>query len=150
MNILLSGITAQFQPLAASQKVSLSYQPTATIQRFVFDSIKMKEAISSLLDNAIKYNRPGGFVKISAGIYGNQILIQVTDNGIGIKKDDLPTLFSTFSRGDMQKTLSFDKPGLGLSLYLAKLVIEAHQGKISVSSTEDQGSTFTISLPYQL
>ena len=148
LNPLISEVVRVYQPIASSAKVTMEYQPlTMQPVKFSLDPLKMREVMISLIDNAVKYNQPGGFVKISVNSTIDKIQIQVTDSGQGVKKDHLSTLFSTFNIGGMDKVLHFDKQDMGLSLYLAKLIIEAHKGKIQVQSTEGQGAVFTVSLP---
>lgn len=148
LNNLLLGVVAEFTPQAQQQKIALIYQPSLQpIPQFPFDPVKLKTAISSLLDNAIKYNKPAGTVTVSTAFQKKWVVIQVADTGQGIKKDSLEYLFSTFNRGGFEVVLDFNKPGMGLSLYLTKLIVEAHGGKINVQTEEGLGSTFTITLP---
>lgn len=148
INPLITGVVTELQPQAALQQILLTYAPPVQpIPRFSFDPVKIKEVLSSLIDNSLKYNKPGGSAAVSMTLLNNQVLIRVVDTGQGISKDRLQTLFSSFNRGSIAKALEMNKPGLGLSLSIAKLIIEAHKGKISVISEEGKGSTFTISLP---
>jgi signal transduction histidine kinase len=148
LNRMLSAIIMEYQLQAHTQHLSLIYQPPPSpLPQFAFDSVKLKEAISSLIDNAIKYNHLGGLVTVSTAADNKQIVIRVADNGQGIKADHLKNLFTPFNRGEMSEVLNFDKPGIGLSLYLAKLIIEAHGGRISAQSAEGKGSVFTVVLP---
>lgn len=148
LNSLVGNTVNEFQIQARERGVTLDLKTSASpIARFNFDPIKIKEVISSLLDNAIKYNKPGGRVLLTLEDYQKEVLIKVTDTGVGIKRENLRNLFNTFSRGSLEQALRSDKPGVGLSLYLAKLIVEAHRGKISVSSKENIGSTFQFSLP---
>lgn len=148
LNTLLSTLITDFDAQARQQKVTLFYQPSSQpISQFLFDTTKLKEAIGSLIDNAIKYNKPGGSATVSTTLKGKSVIIQVTDTGQGIKAENLEHLFSPFNRGGLEKVLDFSKPGLGLSLYLAKLIVEAHGGKITVQTSEGFNSTFTVTLP---
>lgn len=148
LNTLLATVISELDPQAKQQKINIFYQPSPQpIPQFLFDPVKLKEVLASLVDNAIKYNKPEGSVTISTFIREKLAIIQITDTGQGIKKDYLEHLFSPFYRGSSEATLDFSKPGMGLSLYLAKLIVEAHGGKIDVQTTEGVGSTFTIALP---
>ena len=147
LNQLLKDIILSFQQKAINHKLTLTLKSPDLISNFIFDPAKLKNAISNLVENAIEYNKIGGIVEISSEVIKNQVIIKVADSGIGIKKDNLNSLFSPFSKGSMNEVLNFSHPGVGLSLYITKLIIDAHKGKISVYSEEDKGSIFTITLP---
>src|SRR3989344_1319495 len=148
LNNLLITIVNELQPLAKAKPkpVTLIYQPAPHLN-FSFDPVNLKEALVSVIDNAIKFNRPGGQVIISLNRDKDNAIIQIADSGIGINKEHMETLFSTFNRGSMEETLKFDQPGLGLGLYLTKLIVEAHGGTIRAESMEGKGSTFTLKIP---
>lgn len=147
INLLLSELIADFQPLALERKIMLLYKSPDNIEKLPLDRVRLKQAIASLLDNAIKYNHEGGSVIVSLKREDKLVVIQVVDTGEGIDKEKQQNLFTTFNRGGVEKILSTEREGLGLSLYLSKLIIEAHGGKISVMSEEGKGSTFTVTLP---
>jgi len=147
LNEMLEGLVKSYDDAAKQKHVTLAYQHIGEIPQFLFDTVKLKEALGGIIDNAIKFNRSDGNVLISAVSQRGNVNIQIKDSGVGINKDHLETLFSSFNRGSMEETLKTDRPGMGLSLYLTKLIVEAHGGKITVESTEGQGSTFTITLP---
>lgn len=148
INQLIISAVDEYKAKALEQKINLIYQPpTIPVEKFKFDSLKIKEVLLSLIDNGIKFNKPGGKVTVVLTSQMGKIRVDVADNGIGISKDHLETLFSVFNRGKMENTLTFNRPGMGLSLYLVKLIVEAHEGKIEASSKEGTGSTFSIVLP---
>lgn len=148
INTLITAAITQFQPLASMLQVNLTYSPPALpIPQFLFDPVRIKEVLCSLIDNSLRYNKPGGSAAVSAVLQDKKVIIRVADTGQGIKSDHLNTLFSPFNRGNLSQALKTDKPGLGLSLHIAKLVVEVHKGKITAASTEGQGSAFTIVLP---
>ena len=104
----------------------------------------IQRMLANLLDNAIKYTPPDGRVEVSIHADGNQgVQIVVADTGIGISRADLPHVFERFYRCDPSRSQS----GTGLGLSFARTVARAHGGDISVKSTPDQGSTFTVTLP---
>ena len=109
------------------------------------DAMLLKQAVINLVDNAIKYNRSGGTVKMSAKVEGAQLVLQVQDSGIGISIADQQHIFDRFYRVD--KSRSRSQGGSGLGLAIVKKVVEDHGGTISVESTPGEGSTFLISLP---
>lgn len=110
-----------------------------------FNPRLLEQAITNLIDNAIKYSEPGATVQIKAFVRGTEILIQVIDEGNGIEESEIPRLFERFYRVD--KARSRDVGGSGLGLAIVKHIIHAHGGTISVSSVIGEGSTFTVHLP---
>jgi signal transduction histidine kinase len=111
--------------------------------RVMGDGDKLRELVMTLLDNAVKYNRPSGRVLLSASTEGRTHRIVVTDTGRGIPAIDLDHIFERFYRSP--RTRSEDGSGLGLAI--ASWIVEEHEGKITVDSTPDVGSTFAIALP---
>ncbi len=104
------------------------------------------EALVTFLDNAVTYSSERSEIIISSKKVKNNISIDVTDKGIGIKSEDLPYIFDRFYRADNSRTKEH-KEGYGIGLSIAKSVAEAHNGSVSVKSTFGKGSTFTLSLP---
>jgi two-component system, OmpR family, sensor kinase len=101
------------------------------------------QAFSNLLSNAIKYSPDGDVVTITAAGDADEIAVTVADSGIGIRDDEKAHLFERYYRGsNVSGTV-----GTGIGLYLVKLVVELHQGSISVQSREGEGSAFTVRLP---
>ena len=108
--------------------------------------IRLEQALVNLLDNAIKFNRPGGEVRVEVRREADgAVRIVVADSGIGIPSDDLPRIFERFYRVD--KARSREVGGTGLGLSIVKHVVERMSGTIAVESQLGRGSTFTISLP---
>ena len=102
------------------------------------------QALTNLVDNAIKYTPEKGKIRIEARDKGESVEIAVIDNGIGIPQKDLPRIFERFYRVD--KGRSRESGGTGLGLSIVKHIIEAHAGKIEVKSQEGKGSEFSFSL----
>jgi signal transduction histidine kinase len=111
----------------------------------VWDSERINEVTGNLLSNAFKFTPSGGSVELLAGKHENGVCIEVSDTGAGIKPDQLKRVFEKFYQADNQKSASAKGTGLGLAI--AKEIVEAHQGKIRVSSVAGKGTTFTIILP---
>lgn len=112
------------------------------------DRQRLEQVISNLLDNAVKYSPEGGLITIGTRIQGDYAQLYITDTGIGIPAHELSRLFTPFFRASNASSRHF--PGVGLGLYLCQSIANAHGGMISVTSQEGQGSTFLLSLPYQL
>ena len=108
--------------------------------------VRLEQALVNLLDNAVKFNRSGGEVRVEAGLGPNQsAYIRIADTGIGIPSEDLSRIFERFYRVD--RTRSREVGGTGLGLSIVKHVIERMRGTITVESLLGKGSTFTVTLP---
>jgi len=108
----------------------------------------LEQGIVNLVDNAIKYSDPGSLVRVSAWEADDEVLIRVADKGCGVASDHLPRLFERFYRVDKARSRSVGGTGLGLAI--VKHIAQSHGGKVTVSSTPGEGSTFTIHLPRAL
>jgi len=112
----------------------------------VGSKIRLEQALVNLLDNAIKFNRPSGEVRIEAkGIAEGRVSITVADTGIGIASEDLSRIFERFYRVDKAHSRAVGGTGLGLSI--VKHVVERMSGKITVSSELGKGSIFSLTVP---
>ena len=109
------------------------------------DPDRIRQVIDNLLSNAIKYSPDTGEIVIRAQIADGHMLTSVIDHGIGIPRDEIPRLFERFHRARNVSSRYYG--GLGLGLYIAKAIVEAHKGSISVASEEGEGATFTFRLP---
>jgi signal transduction histidine kinase len=105
----------------------------------------MRQVVDNLLSNAIKYSPDGTEIDVKITVDGGRALTAVRDLGIGIPKDEIPQLFERFHRARNVSSRYYG--GLGLGLYIARAIVEAHSGSIQVQSEEGHGSTFTVSLP---
>lgn len=111
------------------------------------DSDKMTQVIDNILNNAIKYSPDGGKVTVTMQTTDTQLILSISDQGLGIPKKDLPLIFDRFYRVD--KARSRAQGGTGLGLAIAKEIVKQHKGFIWANSEEGEGSTFTIVLPYE-
>lgn len=119
-----------------------------TINQEVYASVDidfLREVVSNLVENAIKYTASGGGIWINVRGDGDRVLINVTDTGIGISPDDLKHIFQKFYRADNSQTRTVG--GTGLGLYLVKQRVEAMGGKVWAESSFGEGSTFYLSFP---
>ncbi|HHE45860.1 MAG TPA: HAMP domain-containing histidine kinase, partial [Candidatus Moranbacteria bacterium] len=122
--------------------------PSDSLPEVLTDRNKIREVISNLVDNALKYT-PKGWVKIKVVKIKNDVQISITDTGIGINKKEFPFLFSKFSRGKDINRINVG--GTGLGLYVSRKIVEDLHGKIWVESRgENQGATCFVELPIKL
>ena len=142
---LLTEIISELETKASEKSVGLDLAPIDTGIPVSGDAFQLKQVFVNLVDNAIKYNRPGGEVKISARASGSQVVIEIKDNGIGISKADQQRIFERFYRVD--KSRSRAQGGSGLGLAIVKKIVEEHGGTVSVESAPGEGSTFRVTLP---
>ena len=110
------------------------------------DTDKITQVIDNILNNAIKYSPDGGKITVSMKTTDDQMILSISDQGLGIPKEDLPKIFDRFYRVD--KARSRAQGGTGLGLAIAKEIIKQHNGFIWAKSEYGKGSTFTIVLPY--
>lgn len=111
------------------------------------DRNQVKQVLINLIENGMKYNKPGGFVEIGVTDYKkkkDKLLLYVKDTGIGIEKEDLKRVTERFFRVD--KSRSREKGGTGLGLAIVKHIVEAHGEKLFIESSPEEGSTFSITL----
>ena len=134
--------------IAEKQGVSLKLQIPLDLGSARLDKALLRIAIDNLLGNAIKYSNSGDVVTMSAEFRDtNEIHIDISDTGIGITQEDIAYIFDKYFRADNAQTVS--RSGHGLGLYLAKQIIELHQGSLSVESELGKGTTMSITLRAQ-
>ncbi len=102
-------------------------------------------ALLNLLGNAVKFTRENGRIVVRAFEDGDMVVLQVCDNGIGIREEDIPNVFKPFTRGQDARNLNI--PGSGLGLYQAHKIIERHKGRVSIRSKVGEGTEVTVRLP---
>jgi signal transduction histidine kinase len=145
MAALLNEVTTESSAKAAAAGVGLEQEPESSEICVMGDALRLRQVLINLVDNAIKYNRTGGTVKLSARAEGSQVVLQVQDSGIGISAADQQRVFDRFYRVDKSRSRAGGGSGLGLAI--VKKIVEDHGGTISVESTPGKGSTFRIILP---
>ncbi len=144
INDLLELIMKRLRPIAEKQNVELVLESFRPVSAQV-DEVKLTLAISNLAENAIKYNRPEGFVHVSLNADHQYFYIKVEDSGIGIPQESIEFIFERFYRVD--KSHSREIGGTGLGLAITKNAILMHHGDIRVHSVEDKGTTFIVRIP---
>ncbi len=144
---LCEEVVKQFSILAKNAGVALTcINPTEMLPKVDIDKERIRGVITNFISNAIKYSNSGGEIKVRAALKGRGLMISVSDNGPGISPPDLARLFHRFARGTSKERTN-QHQGSGLGLYISRLIIEAHKGKIWARSGEGKGSTFYFSLP---
>jgi len=137
-----------FRGVADSQGVTLAaedVEPAAAAG----DAAHLRQVVSNLVDNAIKFNRPGGRVDVAVGTdrERQQAWLRVADTGPGIAARDLPRVFERFFRAERARPRADERPGNGLGLSICEAIVTALQGTITAESEPGKGSTFTVRLP---
>ncbi len=156
----IKGLKETFKPISVAEIVSKAVetvQPHATrkaleIETAVPDGLPLingdegtlTEVLVNLMGNAVKYSFPNQKIRVRAEAQNSEVVVSVTDTGVGIAKEDLPHLFQDFSRGQSQPE---GVSGCGLGLAISHRIVEVHGGSITVESESGKGSTFIIHLP---
>jgi two-component system phosphate regulon sensor histidine kinase PhoR len=110
------------------------------------DRQRLQEALYNLLDNAVKYSREHGEIRLIARERENEIVLNVSDNGVGISKEDLPRVFERFYRVDKARSPESIR-GTGLGLAIVKHIAQLHGGRVEAESEIDKGTTIRVVLP---
>jgi signal transduction histidine kinase len=132
------------QSQAAKKEQSLEVEIPDTLPPVLGNPLQLRQLFSNLIDNALLYTPPKGKISLQTHATEEQIIVQITDTGIGIPIADQPYIFDKFYRGS---NLPTDTPGTGLGLAIVRIIADNHRGRIWVDSTIGQGSTFTVILP---
>jgi two-component system sensor histidine kinase BaeS len=133
-------------PWAAEQDITLRVEACPDIPPAIVDSDRMEQVLVNLLDNAIKFSRPGGSVTVEvAEVVGPMIQVMVRDEGIGIPAEALPRIGERFYRADRARSRS--EGGSGLGLAIARALVEAHGGSLHVDSEEGHGTVVVFTVP---
>jgi len=133
-------------PMAREHDVTLQWgaPPAAGIAAFG-DEASLEQVFTNLLHNGIIYNKKGGRVEVRLGEDRNEVTVEVRDTGIGIAAEHLPLIFDQFYRVHRSEETKAKGSGLGLSI--VKKIVEAHHGRVEVSSEPGVGTVFTVRLP---
>jgi len=144
INELLEIILKRLRPIARKNNVEVIFESIRPVTAEV-DEVKFSQAISNLVENAIKYNHDKGQVKVTLDADHQDFSVEIEDNGIGIPKDALEHIYERFYRVD--KSHSREIGGTGLGLAITKNAILLHKGTINAESVEGEGTTFTVRIP---
>lgn len=142
---LCKDIYAALELIAAKRNIKLELTKKYDKPIYVYaDKFRIRQVLVNLITNSVKYGKDNGTTTISLNYLDNDVIVDVTDNGMGIEKRHLPRLFERFYRID--KGRSREQGGTGLGLAIVKHIIDAHQKSIKVESEAKKGTTFTFSL----
>lgn len=144
VNGLLELILKRLRPIAGKRNVELTFESIREVTADV-DEVKLSLALNNLVENAIKYNVEGGWVRVTLDADHKFFYVKVADSGIGISEEFQEHIFERFYRVD--KARSRETGGTGLGLAITKNIILMHQGAIRLSSKEGEGTTFTVRIP---
>lgn len=133
----------QAKTKAKGLRLIINATPKPSYLNIISDDLNL--LLTNLIDNAVKYTKKGGTIKINNILTDDKIIIEVSDTGIGIHKDDVNKIFDEFYRAGNAKTVELDGTGLGLTI--VKNLVKRHAGNIDVSSELGKSTTFTISFP---
>ena len=144
---VLMTVLARMRSVARNENITLQWKRSGRAAQYTVrgDETQLASMFTNLVDNAVKYTPPGGRVEVTGEFEGSEIVIRVSDTGIGIPEGKLPRIFERFYRVD--KARSKETGGTGLGLSIVKHVAENHGGRVAVESTVGEGSTFTVYLP---
>ena len=139
LNAIVDDLVVAFTPTAAAKRITLTAQQS-TLPGIALDPVRIRQVIENLLANAIRFTPDGGSVTIVTTAETGGIRVDVRDTGRGLTPEEQATIFDRFVK-------AVDSGGSGLGLPIAKSLVEAHHGTISVASTPGQGTTITLRLP---
>jgi signal transduction histidine kinase len=128
--------------VAEAKQIKLELQEGEASLVFV-DTVRTRQAVANLIDNAIKYTPDGGAVHLRAYRENGDALLEVRDSGPGVPEAEQPRIWERLYRGDQSRSQS----GLGLGLSLVRAIVEAHGGKVTVRNAPDRGAIFELRLP---
>lgn len=140
---LIDDVVGRLRPLTRDHRVEVHVPED--LPPISLDYVEIDQVLSNLLENAARHTRPGTSIVVSASIDGGQAVVEVADDGAGIPKDDLDRVFEPFFRGPSGGT----PRGTGLGLAVARGLVEAHGGRISVRNRPEGGAAFRFTLPIE-
>lgn len=144
INALLELILKRLRPIARKREIEVVYESVRPVTAEV-DEVKLTLALSNLVENAIKYNKEQGWVKVTLDADHQFFTVEVSDSGIGIPQESTEHIFERFYRVD--KSHSREIGGTGLGLAITRSAILMHRGSVKVESEEGVGTTFTVKIP---
>ena len=143
----IKGLASAVRQMAENQRIKLETQVDAELGAVLADRDKLEKVVLNLLFNALKFTPADGRVWLRAEKQGDDLVLTVSDTGIGIAKDKLPFVFDRFWQADSSSKRKFQGTGIGLAL--VKELVEMMHGSVTVQSQEGEGTTFSVRLPCQ-
>ena len=140
---VISGVVESFYTIAGEKGITINTDIPETLPEVEADGERLKQVLNNLLSNAIKFNNGSSSVTVTGEAKDGELIVRVTDQGIGVPEDAMPHLFERFYRARDTAMVG----GSGLGLYVSRQIIEAHGGHIWAESKAGQGSTFSFALP---
>jgi signal transduction histidine kinase len=138
---IVASAAAVIQPLVVAKGQNLEIRVATQDTDLLVDRLRFEQVLINLLSNAQRYTPAGGLIEVSSRIANGEVIVAVTDSGPGVALEDRERIFEPFYRGD--------RSGLGLGLAIAKSLVELHNGRIWVESSDHGGSSFCVALPRQ-
>jgi two-component system, OmpR family, phosphate regulon sensor histidine kinase PhoR len=153
LDVLVERIAAGFEPRLAARRMTVELAVSANLPRIIADSDQLAQVLQNLVDNAVKYGREGGMVRIAVSPSGpggrwparSGLVLSVSDDGPGVDRAHVPRLTERFYRVDKGRSRSAGGTGLGLAI--VKHIVNRHRGQLVIDSEEGRGSTFSVWLP---
>jgi PAS domain S-box-containing protein len=143
LDVIAGRVARLFSTQTKIHNIVLRFPPD--FPTVIGDAARLEQVLNNLVANAIKYSPGGGNIEISGRATSEEVIVTVSDSGVGIPSEELPYVFERFYRGQRERHQR--TPGVGLGLYLAKAIVEAHGGRIWAESTPGQGSAFSFAIP---
>ena len=144
VNEVIELILKRLRPIAQKQNVEVVFESNRSVSAEI-DEVKITLALTNLVENAIKYNRENGYVKVTLDADHQVFSVTIEDSGIGIPESSYERIYERFYRED--KSHSREIGGTGLGLSITRNIILMHRGTIAVTSVLDQGTTFKVKIP---
>lgn len=145
LGVLTKKVILKFKPLADASNVKVEFRAHKNLPKILSDSLWLEQIVENLLDNAIRYIKNKGEVKIRIRRGDKKIYFEIQDNGVGIPKEEQKFIFQKFFRSE--NVLKYQTDGSGLGLYITKQILKLLGGEVGFSSKENKGSTFWFTMP---